>query len=228
MKSKILLILITTIIFSLLFSCNKGPVNITVLVVTGGHSFDTTEFYDIFRSMESIQFDTATQPAVQDILGTSESDKYDVFVFYDFWQGISEEAKKDLVGLTKKGKGMVFMHHSLGSHQEWNEYEKIIGGKYHLDTHTSDSSKFSNYKHDISLHIKILDKSHPITNEMDDFTILDEGYSNISILPSVHPLLSVDHPDCAEYVGWTNQYNESDIVYLLLGHDNKAYENEEF
>jgi len=61
-----------------------------------------------------------------------------------------------------------------------------------------------------------------------DFNILDEGYSNIMILPGVKKLLETIHPDCDRYVGWTHNVNNSRVVYLMGGHDKHAYKNESF
>ena len=60
---------------------------------------------------------------------------------------------------------------------------------------------------------------------MKDFNIHDEGYSNITVLPGITPLLKTDHPDCTPLVGWTHKQDQSTIVYLMLGHDKHAYEN---
>lgn len=32
----------------------------------------------------------------------------------------------------QEGKGLVALHHCLASFQDWDEYPKIIGGRYHL------------------------------------------------------------------------------------------------
>ena len=72
------------------------------------------------------------------------------------------------------------------------------------------------------------DPLHPVNEGISDFTIHDEGYSNIQINEGIHPLLSTRHPDCAPLVGWVNQAGNSTCVYLMMGHDKHAYGNESF
>lgn len=86
----------------------------------------------------------------------------------------------------------------------------------------------SDYAHDLDLSVHVLDPAHLVTLGMTDFEIHDEGYSNLELIPGITPLLSTLHPECNEIIAWTNQYSNSKIVYLIFGHDNKAYEDEDF
>ena len=199
-----------------------------ILIITGGHSFDTIQFFDFFKSYETISYDAITQPEANKLLEKIGTNAYDVLVFYDMWQEITENQQNAYDKLLEKGTGMVFLHHSLVSYQQWGEYINIIGGKYWQEGFTSDSLKLSDYEHDLDLDIKVLDRDHPITKDMQDFRIHDEGYSNVEIISSVVPLLETSHPFASKYVAWTNEYKQSRIVYIMLGHDYKAYENESF
>ena len=78
------------------------------------------------------------------------------------------------------------------------------------------------------MEVSVLNPGHPVTKNMEDFTIIDEGYSNLKVLHSVNTLLTVDHPQCAHKVTWTNKFNNSKIVYLLFGHDNKAFQDKNY
>lgn len=68
------------------------------------------------------------------------------------------------------------------------------------------------------MEIKVDDKNHPVTRNIADFSIYDEGYQFIKMSPGIHPLLSVTNPNCTPIIGWTNNYGNSNIVYILLGH----------
>jgi uncharacterized protein len=199
-----------------------------VLLVTGGHSFDTTGFFNLFSSYEMISVDTVSQPGANKMLEEMNRGTYDVIVFYDMWQDISENQKSAFNKLLEYGTGIVFLHHSLVSYQQWDEYKNILGGKYWQEGFTSDSLKLSDYADDLDLYIKVINRKHFVTKDMQDFQINDEGYSNVEIIPSVIPLLQTTHPSCSKYVAWANEYKQSRIVYIMLGHDNKAYENESF
>jgi type 1 glutamine amidotransferase len=199
-----------------------------ILVITGGHDFEPS-FYKIFDSFKNVQYDSIEQPRFNRMLNTGLTKFYDAFVFYDMWQDITDAEKKVFIELLEKGQGVVFLHHSLVSYQHWPEFEKIIGGKYiDKDSYNDPNIKGSTYKHDITLDIKIAAKDHPVTKAIPDFSIFDEGYQFVQMIPGIVPLLTTSHPDCTPTVGWANSYGNSRIVYLLLGHDHHAHENKNY
>ncbi len=226
MKIKTLQIILLCLVsvFALL-ACNK-PVR--VLSIAGGHAYDTSEFYQALHSLEGLAIDTVTHPRAKQVLASGTVDRYDVLVFYDFIPGMPLEDSTIYLELIRKGVPMLFLHHSFCSFQEWEGFSEMVGGKYVMPYSESDSSLHSRYKHDIVLEVEVVDPLHPVNAGISDFTIHDEGYSNILINEGIHPLLSTRHPDCAPLVGWVNQAGNSTCVYLMMGHDKNAYENESY
>ena len=224
MKKMIFLLCLFTLVILGCKQTGKGPVNL--LVVYGGHGYDTAEFVEMFEAMPDVTFKMALKPDAWKMLKSGE--EFDVIAFYDMWKDINEEEKEIFLNEFEKGTGVVFMHHSLASHPEWPEYIKLIGGKYRLPEYTSDSSQRSDFRHDIVLQVKVVDKNHPVTAGLEDFEILDEGYSNTMQLPGVQNLLETTHPDCDRNIGWTHTVKNSKVVYLMGGHDKHAYENPSF
>jgi type 1 glutamine amidotransferase len=218
--------LLITLVFILLSFTQKGdPMLEKILVITGGHEFETS-FFEIFDSFIDVKYDTISQPRFNQMINTDLTNHYSAFVFYDMWQDISPEQKQAFLKLLDKGQGVVFLHHSLVSYQHWDEFIEIVGGKYvETEFYDDPNMKGSTYKEDISLDITVLDKNHPVTKDVTDFSIVDEGYQFIEMLPKIHKLLSTSHPDCTPTVGWTNEYKNSRIVYILLGHGQESHEN---
>ena len=215
-------------ILILLTACQrKNPTRHTILLITGGHDFDTTEFYELFNSFPEFTIDTMTQPGANQFIATVSALKYDVIAFYDYWQNISEAEKSAYLELTEKGTGLLFLHHSLVSYTDWEEFSKIRGGKYPV-SNPPDTINDGRYKHDLDLQVTIVDNMHQITSGMKDFSIHDEGYNNIRIYGGVTPLLKTNHPDSYELYGWTNHYRNSKVVYLMGGHDKYAYRNSSY
>ena len=208
------------------YSSHKKPTD--VLLVFGGTKAAPEAFMNIFFSMPGIKIDTLRQPKANDALLSDSVKKYEAIVFYDMNQTITESQKKSFIRLTEKGTGLVFLHHSLVSYQEWDEFKNIIGGKYYEKKYNYPPEKLSGYKHDIVLDVKVLNNKHSVTRGISNFRILDEGYSNIEVLPGTTPLLAVNHPDCSGIIAWTHLYNKSKVVYLLLGHDEHAWQNENY
>ena len=206
---------------------NPAP-KLSVLVVAGGHSFDTVEFVEMFDSFSEFTVDTVMQPKANRLIGSNAIDDYDVLVFYDMWNGADSIERAGYYRLLDRGIGMVFLHHSLAGNQQWDEFSTIIGGKYHTHRSNVDSSRYSTYKHDIEIDMKIPRRDHPVTRNMEDFTILDEGYNNIEMKGDVMVILKADHAECSENAGWVNTYGNSRIVYLMPGHDKHAFTNESY
>jgi len=199
-----------------------------IMLFTGGHSFEHDSFFEMVYSLGNFSIDTLSQPRANQSLLSDSINMYDVIVFYDMWQDISAREKEAFIRLTEKGTGLVFLHHSLASYQGWDDFEKIRGGKYYERGYDYPPERLSGYKHDIVMEVSVIDPSHPVTKDIDDFKILDEGYSNIGVIPGVTPLLTTDHPDCSDTIGWAHRYNNSKVVYILPGHDNNAWSDENF
>jgi len=196
-----------------------------VLIYTGGHEFERKAFFDIFKDIPDVVYQELIHPQASPVFDSALIAQFDVLLFYDMVQEIDSAQKAALLKILEEGKGVVFLHHSLVSYQEWNEFEKIIGGRYGLTKKDQDSST---YRHDVDIPVTIVDKDHPITRGMHDFVIRDEVYGNFKVLPTVHPLLKTTHPESGEIIAWTNSYGKSRIVYLQLGHDHFAFENPDY
>jgi type 1 glutamine amidotransferase len=226
MKQTGTLLISIAILFMGLNGCNINTgKQLNVMVVAGGHSFDTTEFVEMFSAMDEITFDTVMQPRANRMIAAGETGQYDVIVFYDMWSEADSAVRAGYQRLLEKGIGMVFLHHALAGYQQWVEYANIIGGKYHTPESYADSSMHSGFQHDIEMDVTVVRKDHPVTRGMQDFSILDEGYSNIEVKSDVMVLLTTDHPASSAEIGWVTTYRNSKLVYLMPGHDKQAYVN---
>ena len=223
MKRQILTLIIC--LFAASLFAQKGDVNI--LLITGGHKFDEEAFFQMFGSLKGVSYTHAQQPEANELYDQEEMEKYDVLVFYDMWKVIEDDQKQAFVNLLKKGKGIVFLHHSLVSYQDWPEFKNILGGKYHQGNKKNEvaSANKSTFKHDVDIDVTIKDKRHFITKGMKDFTVFDEVYGNFEVLDTVHPLIATDHPESSPLIGWANIYEKSRIVYLQPGHGPQIFTN---
>ncbi|MRR37784.1 ThuA domain-containing protein [bacterium] len=208
----------------------EDPPSTNVLVVVGGKSFETAPFYAMFGSFEGVRSDTASKPGVFSLFASTDVARYDVIVFYDSYQPITESQRNSFLSLLDRGIGCVFLHHALVSHQEWKEYEKILGGRYHHAPYVDGGKKYgaSTYKHDQEFTVQVVDPSHPVTRGIADFPIHDEIYINYQVFDFVTPLLTVDHRESGRPTGWAHRSGNSRVVYLQSGHDHRAYENPGF
>jgi type 1 glutamine amidotransferase len=203
---------------------------IRVLLTYGGHGFEEKPFFAMFDSIPDIQVTRVELPKGLDLLKPGLEKDYDVIVRYDMCSGISPEQQKAFVELLNRGIGLVALHHNLGAHSKWDEYRKIIGGKFCLTDCEIDGQKFKTtpWRHDEDLKISVADKDHPITKDVADFEIHDETYGKYYTAPGIHVLLKTDHPRNNPLLGWTTKYGKSPVFFLMLGHDGRAYANPSF
>ena len=221
--------IISGLVLLVLTSCVQDNSK-SILVLTGGHEYDSLNFFRAFESFDDLNYDHLIQPEANEIYGSDSIDKYDVLVYFDLVQEITDDQKSAFIDMLNKGKGIVFLHHSIASYQDWDEFIRILGARYYLapDLVRGDSLPASTYLDNQEVEVKILDDKHPVTKNLEDFLIHEEVYDFCSVIPEVHPLMSTDHPESNDLLVWTNTYGNSRIVYIQFGHDNNAYSNPNF
>jgi type 1 glutamine amidotransferase len=206
---------------------DKPAPEIRVLITTGGHGFDAEGFFGMFRAMPGLNFETIELPKQAEVLEPGLRQRVDCLVLYDMVGSIPENARERLIALLQEGIGVVALHHNLGAHRNWDEYRKIIGGKFIFEPCEIDGQKYTqtSWAHAQKLRILIADPEHPITRGISDFEVEDETYGRFYVAPGVHVLLRTDHPQNNPVVAWTTRYGKSPVVYIQLGHDRGAYDN---
>ncbi len=222
-------ILLTGLSIFLFTTCSFNTAE-TILVITGGHEYDSVNFIRAFKSFDDLQYDHMVQPEANQVYSSDSIGKYDALVFYDLVQEIEEEQKAAFIDMLNEGKGIVFLHHSIASYQDWDEFLQVLGGRYHLESKVvnNDSVPASTYLDGQDVMVEIVDRDHPVTKGLEEFIIHEEVYNYVEVIPNVHPLMRTEHPESGEMLVWTNTYGKSRIVYIQFGHDNNAYSNPNF
>lgn len=224
------IILLTFSLFRCGAQSNENANQMDILIVTDDRNFNREAFFKMFDSFENLSWKEMARSTFIDRLATPEIKEYDAVVFYDMPETIvlSAEQKQNMLRFFEEGAPVVFLHHSLLSYREWNEFQNIIGGRFYnkspLITEAGDTIQ-SLYEHDVRYKVRIADRNHPVTRGIEDFEILDETYNNYVVNSDVKVLLTTDHPSSGEALGWINTYGNSQIVFLINGHSETAYEN---
>ncbi len=204
-----------------------GAKKIRVLLTYGGHDFEEKPFFAMFDALGDVQYTKAPLPQSAGLLKPGLEKDYDVMVRYDMVAKFSPEQEKALVALLHRGIGLVALHHNLGAHPQWDEYTKIIGGKYCFGVYQEGDKKFgpSTYEHDQDIKVAVADREHPITRGLADFAIHDEVYNHCYVAADVHVLLTTNHPKNNPQIAWAHEYGKSRVFYFQLGHDSQAWKN---
>jgi|GEM_PF-2824518 type 1 glutamine amidotransferase len=202
----------------------KSAAPLRLLVVTGGHDFERQPFFEMLGSFEGIAFQEAVQPGARSLLNPALKESYDAVLFYDMGAEISDEQKTAFLGMMN-GIGLVFLHHSLCSYPDWDGYESVIGGRYHLSEGSRDGRpyKASTYAHDVDLPVHIVNPGHPVLHGISDFILRDEVYGGFSMLPDMQPMLETNHPGSEKVIGWWHLAGPSRVVYIQPGHGREAF-----
>ena len=201
-----------------------------VLVVRGGHPYDTPAFEEMCSRLKGVSADLVLTAHFDAMKTESITSNYDAILFLNqnkFYEE-SKRNKAKYIALTNEGVGMVFLHFTLSSQPNWDQYHDIVGGKWFLRKFTKDKSRVSTYFTDLTVIIKVLDSAHPVTKGIKDFTMTDVFYGNIYMKQGVHALLGSDNTDLAPAIAWAHKYNASKIVYIMPGYSKRAYENSSY
>jgi type 1 glutamine amidotransferase len=192
---------------------------VRLLVVTGGHSYDT-EFYTLFDS-DWIKW--SHSPTNEEAFAGEIRDNYDVLLLYDLSPELDEAGKKNLRAFAESGKGLIILHHALADYNSWDWWwREVVGGKYTLDGEGA-----SSYKHDVELFVKT-EGNHPITRGLGPLHFRDETYKDLWISPDVTVILRVEEESSDGPVAWVSPYEKSRVVAIQLGHDRNAFLNPGF
>jgi hypothetical protein len=136
-------------------------------------------------------------------------------------RGALEQSREELISKIAELEDKLFLMDKAYEDQSAKfmvEYEKKKNEKFGA----------SSFTHDIDFYVQIVHPSHPVTKGIKDFVLLDEVYGNMEVLPEISPLLSTDHPKSNILIGWTLKKENSKIVYIQPGHDEKSYSNPEY
>jgi type 1 glutamine amidotransferase len=231
MKSRLAVALLCVAFTALLtgsaWAADAPAGRLRVLLTYGGHGFEEKPFFAMFDSLPDVACTRAELPKQADLLKPGLEKEVDCLVMYDMVGGFTPEQQQAFVKLLETGIGVVSLHHNLGAHRNWPEFRKIIGGQFVLAPLEIDGKSYkpSTWSHDEDLAITVADKSHPITQGINDFQIHDETYKGYYTAPSVRVLLKTDHPKNSPEIAWVTQYGKSRVFYLMLGHDSQAWRN---
>jgi type 1 glutamine amidotransferase len=125
------------------------------------------------------------------------------------------EAQKNLEEFVRNGKGLVVLHFSCGAFADWPGYADLAGRIWDRKNYHDPRGKFT---------VKITDKQHPITSNLDDFQADDElyvclmGERKMDVLATARSKVTgKEYP-----MALTMAYGKGRVFNTPLGHDGRA------
>lgn len=215
-----------------------------LLVVSGGrHPYEeSTPVLETFLHGAGHDVTVTQNPAV---LGhTSEMRQYDALVFNtrrenlpDFDElTLSKPEQDGMKDFIRSGKGFVCLHISTCLPKAWTAYHDITGGGW--VTGSSFHPPYGQFTVNVST------PEHPGVRGVADFTTNDELYMGLALGEGNNVFLTAEAaegtypwgpqrqpkhmPGGTFPLGWTRQYGDGHVFVLLLGHDGRSFQTQEF
>lgn len=197
--------------------------NIQAAVLVEQHPYNVVAFQRMLDSFEDC--DCFVQPVDLFVQDEDNRARYDAVLWYNIhWdppEGILQKYLENEIGRTKQG--IVLLHHALLSFQDWEVYTEICGLR------RRGSGGLFKYTQNQTVVQRIADPAHPVTQGLDDFTIIDETYTiGEPEEPGNHILITTGNETSIKNLAWTRRYRESRVFAYASGHDSRAYSHGSF
>ena len=190
---------------------------IKTLLFTGGPIHDGKGNGDVVEKVlkDTGHFDVTRVHDDLDALTAEKIEPYELIVFFYTVGEITDAQKDGVLNAVASGKGFVGWHSAADSFRDCPDWKAFIGG--HFITHP----RYREYQ------VSVKDGKHFITKGMDEFMVTDEQYI-LDYDPRVDVLCSALWKGDAMPVVWTKPWGKGRVVYIALGHDPKACEQDVF
>ena len=201
---------------------------LNVLLLTGGHGYDHNAFNAMWKALDGVSVREVQYPAAEAFFKPDAAAEFDAFVFYDFAQTMSADARADFLRLLQRGKGMVFLHHALCGHDDWPVYKEIVGGAWFNAAQTVEGRVYGPAQYTLDQTVAVKVCPHAVTQGLQDFEMIEETYKSLYVAPGLTPLLTTTHPKSDPLLGWAHQYEQSRIVFLQPGHGASVFNDSNY
>lgn len=150
-----------------------------------------------------------------DIFDEKQFFEYDTTIFFSQEGKLSPTQENNILEFVSSGKGFIGLHGASASFKAHPKYFEMLGGK------------FIGHKKIGIFDISIVDKDHPITKDLEDFSFDDEPYRHdFSIGGSIHILAEANYHDNSdpklEPIIWIKKFGEGKVFFCALGHRTRS------
>lgn len=190
-----------------------------ILLYLGGRYAAIERIYQYFKDiLDEYQIDKYEDVEIFD---EKTFFKYDATIFFSQEGDLSPSQETNLLKFVSSGKGFVGLHGATASFKAHPKYFEMLGGR------------FIGHKKIGLFDITIIDKDHPITKDLDDFSFDDEPYRHdFSMGGKIHVLAEADYYDekdpKPEPIMWVKSFEQGKVFFCALGHRTRALKSEIF
>jgi len=137
--------------------------------------------------------------------------------YRDEWAlSLSLKARTALKAHVMEGGGLLGLHTASICFDDWPEWQGLLGGKWVWGT--------SSHPPIGRVDVHFDDGNSVLTRGLGDFSIQDEVYHHLALVPGVTPLIIANtaEGEGPQTVGWAHEAGQGRVVYDGLGHDAEA------
>jgi uncharacterized protein len=208
------------------FGCLAAD-KIRVLLITGddvgSHKWrETTDATrDVLVAAGKFDVKVSEEPLILESAAALRN--YDL-IFLNYYnsknQPLSDQAKENLLGFVRGGKGFAIAHLASASFKEWDEFRKMIGRYWVMGK--SGHGPRAPFKVDIKT------QDNPITKGAQNFQVDDELYAKLLGDVPINVLATADSDwsKQTEPLVFTLEYGQGRVFHEAFGHDGKAIKTE--
>ncbi|SMG53390.1 PVC-type heme-binding CxxCH protein [Arenibacter troitsensis] len=135
---------------------------------------------------------------------------YDGVIIYANHENRFPEQEKALLDYVGAGHAFVPIHCASFCFNESEEYVDLVGGQF--KTHGTDTFT-----------AKIVDKSHPIMQNFEEFPTWDETYVHDKLANDITVLMERVEGEHHEPWTWVKQFGKGKVFYTAYGHDERTW-----
>jgi type 1 glutamine amidotransferase len=198
----------------------KAPDGVKVLLLSGGarqHHGYRDQAIVLARGLEDTGRYEVTICEDGSILTSPGMSKYDVLIVHvdrrDPEFKFTEPQQKALLEFVHSGKGYVSIHGADNAAPDWlPEWREMLGGVFsHVGLPDSKTKKGE-------FQVKIANRDHPVTKDLNDFTLKDELYYHLQMKRPIEPLAVVEADGQTWPVAWVLDYGKGRVFHTVFGH----------
>jgi uncharacterized protein len=202
------------------FAQKNAPEGAKVLLLSGGrrqhHGYREQALY-LSGTLENTGRFQVTICEDAAILETPAMSKYDLLIVNadrrDDEFKFSNSQQEAIFNYVRSGHGYVSIHGADNAAKDWlPTWKEMLGGVFsHFGLPDGKTRKGS-------FTVKIADTSSPITQGLKDFSLTDELYYQVQMMPDVQPLATIEFQGGTWPVAWTRAFGKGRVFHTVLGH----------
>lgn len=178
-----------------------------------GHSIEhhnSNAYMPILASALTKSGINLTYTETPDDLNAQNLSRYDGLIIYANHDSITPSQDKALIDFVSGGKAFIPIHCASFCFRNSPEYVGMVGGQFMSHETATFTATISN-------------KTHPITQNFEEFSTWDETYVHSNMADDITVLMERAEGQRQEPWTWVKEYGKGKVFYTAYGHDERTW-----